>query len=411
MFRSLVEIAFSTEVGHPLKSALNSLLCALCNAHPPLFTLILTRCEEALSQGLPLPNFLQTLAQVSQSQTASDVLTGSDFASNVMSQISKGFDWLLGFASSADSATGDDREKLEAQDSMKTVSMYLAFLTDFLRNWKPAKDWVGNENNRVIWPAIVAFFCANTGRLSAVDIAFLQDVVCEFFSACMRNHAYNKALFVKLFCNSLRGNFTFEPMCDEPDSSTTVENGFVLTPFLYKLLTELILCPESIPLILTISSEQASSSTIQTFSHDTDDFHPSFPVGSNCYYAQKSPQTTIQTLLDKQEAKVSKTEEPVRVHKIKLPPPRGKPTPPPPTTAEVKVNINSFNIKEYRLTTANATSTPVVTCAIDFSPPDDLDVCFNGDLKLASVADVCLKDCVVPKLIGQVHNKSHCKQF
>ena len=410
--RSLAELAFSTKVGCPLKPALNSLLCALCNAHPPLFTLILNHCEEALSQGLPLQNFLQTLAQVSQSHVASDCLTESDFASNIVSQISSGFDWLLGFVSGADSAPGDNREKLEALENMRNVSMYLAFLTDFLRNWKPAKDWVGNESNRMIWPVIMAFLCANTSRISAVDITFLQDVVCEFFSACVHSHAANKALLVKLFCNSLRGHFEFEPASEEFDFSTTSENDFVLTPFLYKLLTELILHPESIPMILTISTKQVSPSSLAalTLSHDTDDFHPSFPVGSNCYYFQRSPQVTIDsilTLFTKQETKANKSAE-VTQHYKRPPPPRSK-LAPPPTTTEVKLNINSFNIKEYRLANPDAANLPAAR--IDLSPTDDLDVYFSGALKVASIIDICSESCIIPKLTMRDPDKSRSKQF
>ena len=347
-------------------SPLNSLLCALCNAHPPLYTLILSRCQEALNQGLPLQNLLQTLAKASQSSVATNTLLVSKFSSLVMSQLLEGFDWLLSSVVNAGSAEIPDesREKDEVQEKMKRVSMYLAFLTDFVRNWTPAKDWVGNQDNRRIWASIFAFFCSGAcSSVSAVNLAFLQDVVCEFFSACVHNHAANKSLFVQLFCNSLRGGFDFDSSTKTSDSDsesgnetdkTTPLEDCILTPFLHKILTELILCHESIPLVLICKASNLKTTPSLALCHDAINFHPSFGVGSHHYYLELPRAVSIKSL----EAIFNKDVEvkPAQIAPLTLLRRRAvqKVTKPlkPPVEPSRDLKLSNFKIKDHSLITS-----------------------------------------------------------
>ena len=362
--RSLAEFAFSTEVGHPLKSPLNSLLCALCNAHPPLYILVLSRCQEALNLRLPLQNLLQTLAKASQSSVATDALLVSNFSSLVMSQLLERFDWLLSFVVNAGSPERSDesREKDEVQENMQMTSMYLAFLTDFVRNWTPAKDWVGNQDNRKIWASIFAFFCSGACSISAVDLAFMQDVVSEFFSACVHNHAANKSLFVQLFSNSLRGGFDFESSTKTSDSEygtetdkTTLLEDCILTPFLHKLLTELILHHESIPLVLICTASNLKTTPSLAFCHDAVNFHPSFGVGSHRYYLELPRAAVIKSLeaiFNKDvEAKPAKTAAPVLLRR-RAPIFLQKVTKPPPVEPSRDLKLSNFKIKDHSLATS-----------------------------------------------------------
>ncbi len=469
--RSLAESAFLAEVGHPLKSALNSLLCALCNAHPPLYTLILSRCQEVLHQGLPLQNLLHTLAQVSQSCVATNTLLESDFSSFVMSELSKRFNWLLHFTVSTDPTQKSERT-VEVRQNLKAVSLYLAFLTDFVQNWTPAKDWVGNEDNRKIWPLIFAFFCSGTVGISAVDVAFLQDVVLAFYAACVHNHSANKALVIQLFCNALQGQFDFEsetksshsyvkcvtvtndsnvepgteiinetadsnvepgtdsnvepgteiinetadsnvePGTDtnksadsnvEPGADSNVKSGnetkdYILTPFLHKLLTELVLTHESIPLVLNCDVSILKATPTLSFCHDVVNFHPSFGVGSNRHYLALPRASTVNsllTLINKEDEVVKpvKSVKPrpslarkrqIAVQKIDKSP---KPEP------RQNWKLSAFEIRNFNL--ASSTLSDQQRSTAWFKPLPD-GPCLDSNVKLS---DIPLNpDCVVPTL-------------
>ena len=96
IFHSLAEHAFSLDVDSPMKSALNSLLCALCYCVSDFFAMLLANCSHLLemsSEGRP--KLLHTLAHVAQSVECTSILLRSDLMSGITNQLYDGFDQLL----------------------------------------------------------------------------------------------------------------------------------------------------------------------------------------------------------------------------------------------------------------------------------------------------------------------------
>ena len=71
---------------------------------------------------------------------------------------------------------------------------------------------------------------------------------------------------------------------------------YILTPFLHKILTELILMQESVPLILNCEASMLKTSPTLSLCHDTTNFHPSFGVGSTRHYLKMSSTSTVRSL-------------------------------------------------------------------------------------------------------------------
>ena len=441
--RCLAEFAFSLDVSHSLKSALNSVLCALCNGRPLFYSLILTSCQDTLTSGLcgNIQNFLQTLAQVSQSHSSSSMLLNSDLSKMMMSQLYDEFDWLMRLVVHAEEEEerDNDEKKKMARDGMEKISMYLAFWTDFVRNWHIGKDWVGSEDNRTFWPLMMEFLCVcSNSYVSAIELSFLQEVACQFLAACVHNHSPNKMAFVQLFCNCVRGVFQFDsvPMqiVSPSDPKTGNDNrnvpkpSFVLTTFLHRLLTELILCPESIPVMLYIKAQEKGDtssdyvpSLLLGLTYDTPDFHPSFPIGSDCYYVQVPPFVTVkdlEQLIESPQAKVmSKPPSAKSSSSGKGPTPSlftKKPPPPPPSASTSKggpIEIGTFKLKEYTLTSVsgitdggNAVS-GVSNRDVEISPSCNPEVKFEDHVKIGQLCELLrIKDTdsyVLPRLIVQ----------
>ena len=402
VFHSLAEHAFSLDVDSPMKSALNSLLCALCYCVSDFFTMLLANCSHLLkvsSEGRP--KLLHTLAHVAQSVECSSILLCSDLMSGITNQLYDGFDQLLKAAkqanpeSESDSTNGDKQTSsgLDVRSILSSLCTSLAFLTDFVRNWTPGKDWMALEENRQFWPLMVELFSMDmacitkvvkdTGAASSVvafELSFCQKVVLEYFSSCLNNHTENKRAFVRLVCNSVKGVYNFNKLVTESEFDSTFDskpdssNGRpVLTPFLHNLLLELVLQPESIPIILKQTDEdkieepphKPTSSGINPLSftptHECLDFHPSFPIGSACYFLEMSPSSPLSKLASQFETSTESKPAPPKPKKdptpstsssslssLKLPLTR-KPKPPPAPPSTHSIEISNFELRKWLL--------------------------------------------------------------
>ena len=374
--------------------------------------MLLANCSHLLevsSEGRP--KLLHTLAHVAQSVECSSILLRSDLMSGITNQLFDGFDQLLKAAKQADpeseSNTTDGEEQssssLDVRSMLSSLCTSLAFLTDFVRNWTPGKDWMALEENRRFWPLMVELFSMDmacitkvvkdTGAASSVvafELSFCQKVVLEYFSSCLNNHTENKRAFVRLVCNSVQGAYSFNSMMteSEPDSTSDSKpdssNGRpVLTPFLHNLLLELVLQPESIPIILKQTDEEKieepphkpTSSGVNPLSftptHECLDFHPSFPIGSACYFLEMSPSSSLSKLTAQFDTPAESKPAPPKPKKDPAPPTSSstlsslklpltrKPKPPPAPPSTHSIEISNFELRKWLLPGSS------------FNPPQD----------------------------------------
>ena len=389
VFNSLAEHAFSLEVHSGLKSALNSLLCALCYCNNDFFSLLLLNCRHLLEAGTEdRAKLLHTLAHVAKSTDCSTILLQSDVMDGITSQLYDGFDQLLKAAKQANQESESEvsSDVLDVRMMLSTLCTSLAFLTDFVRNWTLGKDWMALEENRQFWPLMVELFSMDvacitkvvkgnsTSSVMAFELSFCQKVVLEYLSACLSNHTKSKRAFVRLVCNSVKGDYSFKMMPElelDPNSDSKSDSGDepVLTPFLHNLLLELVLQPETIPVVVEqvddVDADQSLkpiNSVFSSFSltppHECLDFHPSYPVGSRCVYLELSPSSPILTLTslyntstDNKQSPPKPKKEPassVSLSSMKLPLNRKvKPPPPPPSTHSIE--ISHFELKKWLL--------------------------------------------------------------
>lgn len=395
-FNSIAEHAFSLDVNSALKSALNSLLCALCYCVNDFFSLLLANCSHLLESGAAegRANILHTLAHVAQSAECSSILLQSDLMSRVMNQLFDGFDQLLKAAKQANpesegeaSSNNEQSSELDVHTILSTLCTYLAFLTDFARNWIPGQDWMTLEENQRFWPVMIELFSMDMACITKVfpgnsslafELSFCKKVVLEYFSACLNNHTENKRAFTHLVCNSIKRAYSFKVVAelgsdsdsDSKSDSSTAEP--VLTPFLHNLLLELVLQPESIPVVMKQLDDKmeepphkppSSSHTPITFTptHECLDFHPSYPIGSGCYLFEMSPTFPISVVMSQFEAPPESKPAPPKPKKepvaatsgsmlssLKLPLTR-KSKPPPAPPSSHSIDINHFELQKWLL--------------------------------------------------------------
>ena len=394
-----METAFSQEIGSPLKLAFNSLVCSLCHCQPELFPLVLTNCQEAMRSEHPnVSNLLQTLAQAAQSPQCNLILLESDLATSIMKNLRDGLSELLEMNKEL------SEEKLEQfRSTLSKSCMYLAFLSDLCRNWIPAKNWVGTPENSAFWPILVRLLSSSTiGGMSSVEVSFCQQVACEFFEDCVCGHAHNKALFAKLLCNVLRGSVTFSsnepsPLQDDTPLSGEAKDGKdeklstspVLTFFLHKLIVDLVLKLESVPIVL--KEQEGADPMVPTLmppppplsfppTHEAPHFHPSFPIGQGSYYLQLPATYTMEDL-----AKLCQNQGPQQSvrdteTKKKLWPwiePSGN-----------NLDVAKFKLKSWKLFSAKVSQQAPATKDVTFATPSEPDSPIPLNVELSCLAQL-----------------------
>ncbi len=373
-FRSLVDFAFSLEPGTIFKMSVNALLCSLCSINPEHFSLLLASCKDVLtSETGRVGQRLNTLAYAAQSFHCTEVLLGSNLVAQMISRLTNGFERLLELAyqPSPKSLGVDEREgfAIGVRGMISCLCSLLAFLTDFVRNWRPGKEWMAGTDNHRFWFPMIEFLSMDTAIMSALELAFIQEVAYEFFCVCLAQCDQTKRLFVQLVCDSLH-NPRFCSGTPEPASQP------ILTPFLHKLLVGLVFQQESIPVILKVipPEDPSKASSFDPLSlsstYDILDFHPSYPIDHLCYYMHVPGSFTLaqfQSLVKSHNtAKTTPLKLEKSLHKkpfpfasSKLAPSAAKVLAKPPLHASVPVadsgsysmDIANFNLKEWKIPT------------------------------------------------------------
>ena len=360
-FRSLVELAFSLEPGSRYKASLNALLCSLCSSNQQHFSLLLAACEDVLITGIDKAGHrLNTLAQAAQSVSSTKILLESELLSRMISRLTNGFEKLLHLVCHpvTSDANNDEKSDVPLKENARDVILYLcsllAFFTDFLRNWRPGKTWMASSDNHRFWSPMLQFLSMETSIVSPLEISFIQEVSYEFFSVCILGCDDTKEAFVKLVCNALRNEYSF---------NSNISSDRILTPFLHKLLVGIIFQHETIPIILRVIAP--SDSNVDTESPlfplslpsttESQEFHPSYPIGESCYYLHVPGSSSL-----------SQFESLVLSHKMtKLPPSKPEPKT---TEKTVRKGLGGASVKPPTTSTTTSTSTASAVAKSTLAP-------------------------------------------
>ena len=272
-FHSLVELAFSLDPHLQYKRALNTLLCSLCYTNLDYFSMLLSSCDNVLVNDVSTASrLLSTLAQCAKSLTCSTTLFKSDLMSQMISRLTNGFEKLLDLLYkpvSEDAASGAEEALVtNARDSLTYLCTLLAFFTDFVRNWMPGKLWMAKEANHRFWSPMLRFLSMDTSVVSPHEVAFVQEVAFDFFNVCLLACSPTKVAFVRLVCAVL---------CEK----------HILTQFIHRMLIGLVFRHDSVPVIIRLvvsdPRKEASQALSLPLTYETQDYHPSHPIGDSCY--------------------------------------------------------------------------------------------------------------------------------
>ena len=304
-FRSLVELAFSLELGSHYKTAMNALLCALCRTSPSHFSLLLASCEDVLiSEPGTVGQRLNTLAGAAQSFHCTEVLLGSELVAKMVSRLTNGFEKLLDLAYNT-SPMGSETPPTTADGNLRglvsSLSSLLAFFADYFRHWRRGKEWMARTDNHRFWAPMIQFLCMDTTVISALEASFVQEVAFNFFSVCLFGCEASKKVFVQLVCDLLRNQcYTAAGGGDDTRNVKTP----VLTPFLHKLLVGLVFQHENVPVIVKLVPPPLDQVKVGCVTGplslpstcEVSDFHPSHPIGETCYYLRAPGAFTLTQL-------------------------------------------------------------------------------------------------------------------
>lgn len=333
-FHSLVELAFSLEPNSQYKMSLNSLLCALCFMNTDFFSLLLASCDNVLMNELDTTNqLLNTLAQAAKSPTCSTMFLKSELSSKMISRLTNGFEKLLDLICHPVTEETSDLEvplKNTARNTLSYLCSLLAFFTDFVTNWTPAKLWMAREENHRFWSPMLQFLSMDTSIVSPQEIAFVQEVVYEFFNFCLQACQPTKSAFVHLVCSAL-------------------SEKCILTQFLHKLLVGLVFRHDSIPIIIRLlipdPRKEAAQSLSLPLTFEAQEYHPSYPIGESCYLLHMTLSANL-SLLDSMLKSQRVNKPPITKTPPKVP---DRKKPPKTTTADIdSFDMGSFDLKGWK---------------------------------------------------------------
>ena len=268
----------------------------MCSHTPHLFTLLLDRSFTALtaasSPHLPpdLPPLLFTLAHTAQSPACSPLLLSSLLLTSVMAELCENFAKFALWVSERQTGPAEESNNTTTDSCTALLPRsctLLAFLTDFSRNWTPAKAWLGSTQQRALWPPLLQFLSLAADHLpsiSPLELSFVQDVGTEFFQAVVQGSTDNKSLFSRLLTNAIYGSYSLEKTTQPPVAAAA------LTAYAYRLIVDVVLDSEPLPVLIECSTGDSSLANLSLpLTYMSAVFHPSLPVSQNSYLLSLPP--------------------------------------------------------------------------------------------------------------------------
>ena len=224
---------------------------------------------------------LHTLAQVSQSNECTEILLASTLTSSVVSSIQSTITKLL-----------DPSSSVPIRTTLAQLCLHLSFLTDLCRGHRDIQHLLTTDCTH-IWRPLLQLVSEKriNFEISDAEWSFCEDVTVQYFSACVNCSLLGKKQFISLLSKTL---------CT---SQGEVDSIGGVTPFILTLLLNLVLSVETVSAVITLHpsitstvTKSSSSSSSLTPTHTSPGFHPSYPVGTNCYYLTAPVDTTLESL-------------------------------------------------------------------------------------------------------------------
>jgi baculoviral IAP repeat-containing protein 6 len=268
----LVDYCLSLRDTDPQKPTMNSLLCAVCAGEHSVETVkvILERLEKQVSSS-PKPHLLSSLAALVQSRTAMSVFLKSSVSEMLLSRLVKSLEELH-----SDQVVSDNLRSL-----LSDVELYLIFFAKMAAHTALAKAWLGQSKLRQMWSNILSVAASPINDLLADTEGFhpssLAEVCFQFFAHVCDNSFQNKVLVTQLLLQVLKKDDTH------------------FTSFHLRLLSDVVLSVESVPVVLEMEVETETGNTAAPSScspptalplipsHKSPVFHPVYGAKNGTY--------------------------------------------------------------------------------------------------------------------------------
>ena len=397
----MLDTAVGLDVGSNLKSAINTLLAALCRHTPSLYSIVMATVLSSTRQDHEeAGRLLHTIAHVSLSDECMDDLLASNLILSVISDINSTLETLLKTSSTSSS--------FACRPALASLCVHLSFLTDLCLGHGAVQRFLTSPECSHIWHPLLKLLSERRDSIDASDVewSFCQEVAVQFFSACIRCCLVGKQLFISLLSKALclptnktdasnenegeekeegeEEDYSDEdkeeekPRRDLKSSEENEEDTLCLTPFILKLLLDLVLSMETVPVVVSLhpsitTTSMKSAATSSSFSltptHSSPSFHPSHPVGTNCHHLTVPVDTSLESLAllfrrDEPQKQVEKPQEQAKPKKVShyssytsiLFGSPHQPPPPPPvpssgshSSAQPKKKLHDFDVLEFDL--------------------------------------------------------------
>ena len=269
IYSSLLEYTISLEVSSSIKSAMCSLLCAVCAVIPSYFATFISSTRHLYNNPDDLDSkLLYCTAMLCNNNGCLNTLLESGAVTVICERLRTIFTELNSSAQSSVASEGSEN----AIPSLIVTCRLLAFLTQLTSNHLAAKNWLlETESVCDFWNPLMEYLVYNHKAYNRAKNIFFLRVVIKFFRECLCLHTASKVKFVKLLLNLM--------------TSSSNDNTPTMTPLLYELLVTFIFNMEYISVILNIKETPPgvmfSPHLVHTY--DSQQFHPSHCVSTSAF--------------------------------------------------------------------------------------------------------------------------------
>lgn len=266
-FSSLLEYAISLEVTSSSKSAMCSLLCAVCATISSYFTTFVTSTQQLYNTPDDLDaKLLYCTAMLCSNNGCLATLWDSGAVVIICERLNEIFVKLNNIHTKTTSTGEEDIEGTVVNSSLVIACRLLAFLTQLVSNHLEAKNLLlETEKASDFWKPMMEYLVYHHKAYSRAKNVFFLQVVIKFFRECMCIHASSKMAFVKIIINLMLHDGTGEP---------------AITPLLYNLIITFIFNMDYIPVVVNMKRIPPDltlpSHLVRTY--ESQQFHPSYDV-------------------------------------------------------------------------------------------------------------------------------------
>ena len=254
------------------KSAMCSLLCAICAAIPSYFIMFVKSTRQLYDSPDDLDaKLLYCTAMLCSNNGCLATLWDTGAVIIICERLKEIFVELNDNHAETTSTINKDIDETAVNSNLVVACRLLAFLTQLVSNHLEAKNLL-LETDKVcdFWKPMMEYLvCHHKAYSQAKNVFFLQ-VVTKFFRECMCLHVASKIAFVKILIDLMLCNGTGDP---------------VMTPLLYNLIISFIFNMDYVPVVVNIKKIPPDlmlpSHLVRTY--DSQQFHPSHTISTTSF--------------------------------------------------------------------------------------------------------------------------------